>query len=602
MLSNWATRAVSVSTLLLRISVDFQAAIASSVVVSLLLESRSGVYIPHLASLSSIRTGSTTPGTLFSIAARDIRNSRTKKTRGNGWAAMTGCLLLTTGLLQFSSTLLLSDLKPGALGGRPFSSQVRVGLSYGNLTHRITRESAWTSNPPFYPSYGEYLDGSEVASDGIDDTGVVLRAFLPYATAESRQTLRTYNGKALVLDSRVSCQAPDIRWSQGAGLSNMLKGEVDKTRNASLLQEIRTSVFSCAIAGPNEYTLCQIGVPYPWFMGSLTSQFENSTSFGTAFLVIKGTDEKQPLKPNELRPDWYRDPGKEWRDIAFANNTGKGASISLCFAPWDASILDVQLSSQSNRTEPLIQWWKTFKTSDILDHLLPQRHASRQILEMSRPVSFRGVLPPREERPFVQSDASGSSAAGYGSNTPLPGNWSIFLNGQPYITTLNSFSKSPTQTIAADPALAAIFTDAMDSTGSVAWALSSLITVLSMSNYYSQQPAFDRLDDVATSFYNTVFFPQKTLGLILVMWTLVAHLVIVVVLIVFFTRMTELTLLGNAWSAFLQMANSKDLMESLKDMDQKTDSVIQNEMKRAGTVDLRARIARRGDQVEVVLS
>ncbi|KAF2856157.1 hypothetical protein T440DRAFT_384667 [Plenodomus tracheiphilus IPT5] len=602
MLNNWATRAVSVSALLLRTSVDFQAAVATSIIVALLLESRTGVHIPHLAGLSPARTGSAGPATLFSFVIRDVWRAAKKRARNQGWGMISGCLLLTTGILQFSSTLLLSDLKPGVLGGQGAKSQVRNGLSYRNVTQRITRDSAWTSNPPFYPSFGEYSQLLEDSEVGIDDTGVLLRTFLPYATAESRQTLRTYLGKALVLDARVSCQAPAIKWGNNTGHHRMLTGEANITRNASLLQKMTPSTFSCAIAGPNEYTLCQIGKSYPWFMGSLTSQFENSTSFGTAFLVIKGTDKKTSLSDSDKsRPNWYRDPGEEWLNVDFANSTGRGASLSLCFAPWDASVLDVQLTSTSNRTEPLIRWWGNFKTSDILNHLLPQRRATRQILEMARPHSFRGDLPPKEERPLVQSDASGSSAAGYGSNTPLPENWSIFLNGQPFITTLNSFQKAPTQSIAADPALAAIFTDAMRSTGSVAWALSSLITVLSMSNYYSQQPAFDRLDDVTVSFFTTVFFPQKTLGLMVLMWTLVAHLLLVVALIVLFIKRTRLTLLGNAWSAFLQMANSRELMGSLSDMEQKNDNAIQDEMKELGMTERRARIERKGERVEVVL-
>jgi hypothetical protein len=58
---------------------------------------------------------------------------------------------------------------------------------------RITRDSAWTSNPPYYPAFGEYTEPVP-ANTRISDTGPLLRAFLPYATAEARQSLASYNG------------------------------------------------------------------------------------------------------------------------------------------------------------------------------------------------------------------------------------------------------------------------------------------------------------------------------------------------------------------------------------------------------------------------
>ena len=598
MIRNWVTRAVSISALFLRTAVDFQAAVATAMLVSLLLESRTGIQLYHLADLSSMRNGAANPWSLAWLMVQEAWRSSKTYRKNLGWALMATGLLISTSILQFSSTVLLSDLKPGPLGGHDFETQIRNGLSYRNITRRITRDSAWTSNPPLYPAFGEYTE-TLTPTDGVSDTGILLRSFLPYATAESRESLRSYAGKAMVLDARVSCQAPRLTHVLSEGHYAQVNGTAGITHGIRMLQYISAVDFACSIAGLNEYSICQLGRTFPAYVGSLNSQFEKSSSYGTAFLVAKGTHGTPPSTM-----------GTDWAHFTFSNQTtgnqtvsgrpSSGAIFSLCFAPWDASILDVSLSSTSNRTEPLMQWWDSFKTSAVVDHLLPHRE-HRQILRMAKPQSLLGDLPPTHERPIVQSDASGSSAAEYGSNTPLPGNWSIFLTGEPMITLLNNFSRSPNRAIAADPALAAIFTDTMTATGSVAWAVSSLITVLSMSNYYSQLPAFDRLDNVTVSKYVDVLYPRQHLGLVLVLWALVAHYAIVAALVVAFVRKTRFTRLGDAWAAFAQMAESQDVKAYTSAASLGGHDGIVKGLRAGKNLNLRARIVRRGDAAEIVV-
>jgi hypothetical protein len=443
MIQNWATRAVSISSLILRTAVDFQAAIASAMLAALLLESRAGVLLSHLADLSPMRAGAVGPWSLAEFVSKETWRSANAYNRNYTWLLITCGLLVTTTILQFSSTLLLSDIKPGPLGSHVAMSDIRSGLSYQNVTRRITRDTAWTSNPHFYPTFGEYSEPAPT-SDSISDTGFLLRSFLPYETTEDRQNLRSYSGPTMILDARVSCQAPEIRKFNGTDHYAEVTGTISATEPAEKLQNIAVSSFACSIAGVDEYALCQLGQNFPGFIGSLNSSFGNSTSYGTAFLVSRGFSNKT-IKANGM--------GREWLDVTFANQTGWGTSFSICFASWDASILDVSLTSTSNRTEPVLQWWDGFKTDAVRNQLLPTNN-TRPILQMEKPRSLFGYLPPQRERPLVQSDASGSSAAEYGSNTPLPENWSIFLTGEPFITLLNHFSLPPSRTISADPALA----------------------------------------------------------------------------------------------------------------------------------------------------
>lgn len=143
-----------------------------------------------------------------------------------GYGGAVVLLFATTTLLQFSSTILLSDLELGQLPGlaanhsatydfvytghgQPYPDGNTLNVSHGfysytgGVTYPIQlRIPTWSRNPPAFPAFAEY--SKPVSSpEGVDDTGVLLRAFLPFADAQSRESIRNYSGIAQVLDSRV---------------------------------------------------------------------------------------------------------------------------------------------------------------------------------------------------------------------------------------------------------------------------------------------------------------------------------------------------------------------------------------------------------------
>ena len=143
-----------------------------------------------------------------------------------GYSTTILLLFATTTVLQFSSTILLSDLQLGQLPslvanrsasydfvydahGHPFINANTANLTFGysQYTGPVTyplqlRIPTWSRNPPAFPAFAEY--SRPISSpEGVDDTGVLLRAFLPFADAQSRESIRNYSGVAHVLDSRV---------------------------------------------------------------------------------------------------------------------------------------------------------------------------------------------------------------------------------------------------------------------------------------------------------------------------------------------------------------------------------------------------------------
>jgi hypothetical protein len=101
-----------------------------------------------------------------------------------------------------------------------------------------------------------------------------------------------------------------------------------------------------------------------------------------------------------------------------------------------------------------------------------------------------------------------------------------------------SYSLDPSQYMATDPAVAAIFNDALGNT-SIEWALSAMITIFSMTNYYRQLPAFDRVDEVTLSFFEDFLSPREHLGLTILAWTLTAHFLVVASLVIMFVLKTS---------------------------------------------------------------
>lgn len=137
---------------------------------------------------------------------------------------------------------MVSDLQLGSLSGWPREGEVPYDFEYNqtppsesehSLLNSIysdfrfwssypiqMRQTTWRQSPPGYPTFAQYREESP-AEEGIDDTGVLLRAFVPFLETSSRESLRSYSGKAVVLGSRVSCQAPileDLHYDRGTSV------------------------------------------------------------------------------------------------------------------------------------------------------------------------------------------------------------------------------------------------------------------------------------------------------------------------------------------------------------------------------------------------
>lgn len=105
-LAGWITRSIAIAAVVLRTAITVQSGIACSMIASIVLEGP-GVALPELATVSMMRAAAPAPYTLF---GHIYTGTRFISCLATGFAAI---LTVTTVFLQFTSTILLSDLSIG---------------------------------------------------------------------------------------------------------------------------------------------------------------------------------------------------------------------------------------------------------------------------------------------------------------------------------------------------------------------------------------------------------------------------------------------------------------------------------------------------------
>jgi hypothetical protein len=426
-------------------------------------------------------------------------------------------LCLVTLTLQFTSTILFSDLRLGLLPGPSRTTVLAADFVYlevdipaTNVTpaFSIAAQGAipgggnmWTNRPSF-PTFAEYAEPPpQNLPEHVSDTGVRLRALLPYNDAQSRETLSNYTGKAMVLDSRVSCQSPhlsnltfdSVHLSDSVDPTSdyfwVISGIVSTNATAPQMQPSKPLPFHCYFAKDEETSLCQLGSNF-----SMQSQFSSDTvntqRIGASFLVLT------PINPAVIENDTISYVQRaEWSVIYASDEPFLAAS--LCISPWDSAVLHVGIGADSNRTEPTSSWISYYLTSvdpgsfnttyAEKQLVIPQLSGNtsvpdvRPVMRMAKPESTipaPGDIFPYPQRSFLQPDAAVGMTILI-QNTSSTANYTVMLSN--YVPINNMV---PNDCAVADPGLSSLFANIIANNASLAEALSAVITVLSSMAYY----------------------------------------------------------------------------------------------------------------------
>lgn len=436
---NWLSKAISICIGVIQQVMMLQLGIVTAALASLALESRD-VVIGDVASVSAMRATATSTGA-FVMAWQYLSGGSYRSARNPINILIIFFATSLWSLSQFFLLIILTDVSLRSTPGLASSTNLPYSLHY-NLTtdtdsgvaiysiqSRFKNPSAgpWNRKVSNYASFAEYSEPPYEA-DGVIDTGVTLRAFLPFGTAQDRENLKSYKGNSTVLDARVTCQVPQIK-NATVDSEFRFRGSLAATRNTPRLANLSlfqgsgaqdpaamgvntdgSRDFKCAFTQRTGYKileweiwLCQLWksdqtTPMKSF-GGLYSEFQNPSLMGetyfrgSVYLVLNNTLGTSNYSWPRVLPD----PGiavaessqerGEWLDLTYSNGSVI-ISASICYAAFDFADIEVSISSQSNRTESRFEPVFDQDTSVYTFHEL--RHSMGQ--DRSLPVDRRGIL------------------------------------------------------------------------------------------------------------------------------------------------------------------------------------------------------------------
>ncbi|KAE8442117.1 hypothetical protein EG329_003823 [Mollisiaceae sp. DMI_Dod_QoI] len=509
---------------------------------------------------------------------------------------LTIVLAIDSIVIQFSSTILLSDLLTGTTPGFVQTKSIRYDYEYlpGGIYQNLLsmpQIASWFMRPSFFPAFAEYTE-QPLIQENVSDTGLTLRAFFPMSSANDRVRIYNFTGKAYVLDSRVSCQAPLL---DNVTFSGSLHGHISPSVIVPRLYLLNSSTsFSCPVATlanltdllPAEQwplTFCSITDP-PYtngtvgssFSGGLMSEFStyppggdtdalsSNGRAGMSFLFVNATISVETPEPTDVNPtegfntaltSTSMEAHDEWVDVIFED--GSMLSASLCYAAFDTADLDIQASGASNRTEPVpgfdpVSNSLTFtEVTKQLSQASNLSHTQRNILQLQRKDSW--IPSPSDDRPD-DSLPFAVSLASY-LFLGLTGQISHQLWDGGYSGRCNL-----------DDAYCNLFQAVLNSGGekkSVALALQAIITATTSMLYYEQLPTFSKVENSSQVFFEETLVPIKHRGFSLLVSVVVVHLILVGIISVLFYRSTRVSMLGNVWQVVSQLTSENEDLKSV---------------------------------------
>lgn len=599
MINGWATRALTISALVLRTCADVQAGFVVCMLASIALET-DAVFLLDVPAVAFARASSVPPYMLL-LRPSFCKMSSWRQVRTSSPVVLISLLCLTTVLLQFSSTILVSDLTLGTLPGRQYGEDVFYDFEYNEtpIPDKLmmteyplqVRQSTWLRSPPTFPIFAEYREEVRVAED-VDDTGVLLRAFVPLPQTSKRETLRSYSGKATVLDSRVSCQAPlldDLNVTRTQGYTildfkHIITGAYRPPRAAERLVPTSEQIpFSCdlSLEPLGQSSLCSLSCPFNdkgniTCIGGLLSHFANrskvtitpdykshsqgnlSVTWGHPYLFWDAPLEERQDSNSTILTDSRRHG--VWTEL-FTNSGVSYVNVTLCHTSWDMARMQVEMSSDSNRTESVGSWDPRlgFQTApDIVQQFASGTNDKRSSGGLRLKPRTDWTRQNDDEVPLnvpplglqIANMIGGGGGRESDVMSPVSAGLTVFMEGsdlgRPGMTSCDT-------PIMANEDLSTLFRRFRSTSGSIAWALASMITILSSMAYYDQIPRFQTATTSTQVHFTTVLYPQSHLGFLGVTILVSVHMAIVATTTALFLKKTRHTMLGNYWQSLAQV-------------------------------------------------
>lgn len=604
-LTGWIPKCISLASSVLRVSITLQAGTATSMSAALLLQ-QFDVRLPHAAAISMMRWENSGPHALGFLILRNFNTGRNPLIY-----SIILMMTLTTTVSQFTSTLLLTDIHQSLTISNQNTSSIPSELDYKDASINNFKNFPapyWSITPNIFPTFAEYHVASE-QEDTIHDTGPTFRAFLPLNDQSQRSSLHEYAGAATVLDARAICVKPKLKFSvnfTGSYYDSsffkesiQLVGSVgpDTTLNSYFEHPEQFLAFNCSAPfGSNafpdsgnlsssEWQLTVCALPsetvYP------DGIYQNGAGYTNPFLIFNTSGDFEAWYEASLDPNWTEETAhnqsySEWAiftsnatPLTRTLNKAKFAA-SLCFAPMSGTTFNITAWGGKSHVEARFNW--NFSTGAY-----DTQGIRFSLGATSRPgsLSDRGHLQmERFSWQTLSNDAPSYNSAAF--SDPLSriniGNQSTYFcsscfNGQSF--SVNNF-------LQACPAVSAIFNDVVRYTGHPALALQASFTVVSGVSYYNLQPLFLTEVPASITTYVTVVVPTQWVGLPVVIALALVHCFLTAVVLILYMRSPRRSIIGSAWSALAQVAQSPTIQEWLRSSSMVDDDTFAERLKVSG--------------------
>ncbi|KLU90968.1 hypothetical protein MAPG_09493 [Magnaporthiopsis poae ATCC 64411] len=567
--SGWLLQVVTASTVVLRFVAGLQVGVMTQMLSSLVLE-RGGCSLKDLALLSLTRAETAGP---FGAVTLAIWRQRGLANRVLGVLLL--LLLIVAGAIQFSSTLLVTDIGPTkVLSGYNTSN---ISAAWGRMVpYNMAASNYWGSRVPAYFRFAENA-GKVVQGENYYDTGTTIRAFLPLDNSNQRIAIRSYAGIASVFDARVACVRPRLAVTSGninnSGLA--LDGTFSWTKYDGLHLLSSDSPFSCYLPdddsrpGPlrARISLCPVG-------GGVGKLLENEMRYigdVRGYLFINLTAPSKFLEPGEshfFNGTTFAESNFSgiWQSLRL---DGLNVSVDATLCSIDAQDVTWQITADSTRDgqEPSPRWGSEYGGETVRDFLGATLYR--------RAPEDRGVLRlrswPAKRRPKESRDAGKFN---FIWNAVLPNSFSRD------IIPLDILTYPARSIIVPHQGHVNLIYDVMAHTGNnAALALQALFTTLMQMAYYDYLAESDVIATTTTVFSQDVVIPRRWTGFYSFCGLFAAHLVLMLVVTAIFVEEIRMSLLGNAWHAVAQVvAGVPDLQ--VAEFKEKTDDQVKEYLRR----------------------
>ncbi|KAI0438014.1 hypothetical protein F4803DRAFT_555472 [Xylaria telfairii] len=614
-IGGWITQATTLAAILIRTAAATQATVCTAMLSALFLERQ---YVPKLEApqFSILRTVNDGPLKLAQLIFKPKQLSRMLCIE----TALVFALVVSTLFLQFTSTILFSDLHESEIAADRASFPVNDYIAQ----HVDGLYSIDVSQlPPTNAVFGELSSNrtSDPDSLGFSNAGPLKRAFIPLREANMRTAIHSYSGNAATLSSNVACMRPNMQSTyhgdqQGTNLNpttydfgringTLHYGEsLQKAHSVTSLCDLKgclNSRFQCNLPGSYEShpgwssSLCLIGaVDGYWPRGMSLEWDSDSQPWSNHSLVyllfatnMYTSDWNSSHSPRTLEASPVTNFG-EWKSYEIKQD--RFINVTLCFSTFHAELKSVDMVATGNLVEPLGNWSAT----GIGDSSKVRKYLG--VSEKNSTLADRGLLTIRniqEPQRLSPLEASGDDlTVSLDSNRTLAERAaSDYEDG---IYSHLTFSGTPSFTFQActlcdfvgdiqHPELASIIQDTINETRRAADAIQAYTTSVANTFYNEFLKSFTGAEQVQIAFTKTVQTAGEKgcRGLISVATFVFFHLICVALTAFTYVKLTRYSRQGNTWHTISQLLGP-ELNEMLERGDNVDDSAFAKEARGKG--------------------